>query len=356
MILLKYKSEKGETVELSPKKFKPLSYEDLLPNPTKDDKTYYIDIIADFIVVKGKGYQSTGPGKVSAEINFHNPLTIYALVEGGWLPPPFVIPANLLVDRNVISSMMKITQKNKRPDLQFTDWWLSFLENKTVLINPLLYALEGNKRKPPSYAELCSATKKSATEVTKCLPNAKVAKYDSKYFKSAYAILSDLSARAELETKFLLRVVPQISNRVADPKLLNVQSTILKIAEDLKLNATSLSVLAALSCLYENREGTGFLTARRIITPSERYTEEDAYNALFDLRSIELLLASRMVTQEPYALCTCDRALALFWCGLNPHGVEWKDGTLKFDVSINEYLFPRLPKASREKLVQGLIT
>ena len=103
MMLLKYKTEKGETVELSPKKFKPLSYEDLLPNPTKDDKTYFIDVISDFIDIKGKGYQSTGPGKVSAPINFHNPLTIYALVEGGWLPPPFVIPANLLVDRNVIS-------------------------------------------------------------------------------------------------------------------------------------------------------------------------------------------------------------------------------------------------------------
>lgn len=352
MMLIKYVSNDGETLEVVPKHFKKLLYADLLPNSTKDDKTYSIEIFGDSIDVTHNGIQSKRPVKVTTQIAFREPLTIYALVEGGWLPPPFVRPAYLLVDRNVISSLKMIAEGISRQDLESRDWWLRFFDNGKLVINPLLYALEGNERRRPSFAEFRNAFNEASLDVLSCLPNAKVVKYKSKHFHAAYAILTDLAGRTERETEFLLRTIPLIVTRVSDSRLLEVQSSILQIAESLRLTSRSLAVLAVLSCLYENRDGSGFLTARRILKPHSRYAAQDAHNALADIRSLELCIVSRGAVQAPYALCTCDRALALFWCGINPHGVEWKDGKVKFNLAINEYLFPRLPEVAREELVE----
>jgi hypothetical protein len=351
-MLIRYESDDGETVEVIPRHFKPLLYADLLPNSTKDDKAYSIELVGDSIDVTNNGIQSKKPVKVTTQIAFREPPTVYALVEGGWLPPPFVRPPYLLVDRNVISSLKRIAEGFSRPDLKSRDWWFRFFDNKELVINPLLYALEGNRRRPPLFDEFRNAFNEASLDVLKCLPKAKVVKYKSKHFQAAYSILTDLAARTERETEFLLRTVPLIVTRVADSRLTEIQSNIFQIAESLKLTSGSLAVLAVLSCLYENRDGSGFLTARRILKPQSHYTAPAAHNTLADLRSLELCIVSRGAVQAPYALCTCDRALALFWCGIKPHGVEWKDGTVKFNLSIDEYLFPRLPTVAREELVE----
>jgi hypothetical protein len=51
------------------------------------------------------------------------------------------------------------------------------------------------------------------------------------------------------------------------------------------------------------------------------YSAEDAYNAISDLRHIELAALSQAVLPDrAFALCTNDRGLALFWSALEFRG------------------------------------
>lgn len=351
---MRIKVTTGETVDILPKRFKPLSYAELASDDIKNSKTYEFEGVADSIEIIGSDKK---PGtEFSVTINFHRPASIYALVEGGWLPPPFVNPPNLFVDRNVVQYMAQIARGSKRPDLLDTDWWLNLVTDSSLLINPVLFALEGNKRRTPSFEEFCLAFEEASLKISNQLPDAKLIKYEAIHYKAAYQTLTDLDERHKRESDFLVRVAPVIASSVADLKLREVESFILQTVKDLSLDRKSLAVIAALSCLYQRRDGSGFLTARRILKPrpNGKYTPEDAHNALADLRSLELFIGSLGFRHDPFALCTCDKAIALFWCGLAPDGFEWKDDNFSFNVTLSEHLFPRLQESDRKELAERL--
>jgi hypothetical protein len=108
MMIFKYVSDQGEIVDVIPEKFTPLTYSDLVANGGSAQQ-YTIEVFAKSIKLPKSHEQ--GPGTASFPITFRQPLTIYSLVEGGWLPPPFVLPANYLVDRNVIRTLVRITRR-----------------------------------------------------------------------------------------------------------------------------------------------------------------------------------------------------------------------------------------------------
>jgi hypothetical protein len=112
----------------------------------------------------------------------------------------------------------------------------------------------------------------------------------------------------------------------------------------------SLVVLAILSCLYERIDGSGFTAARKIIKPRTTYTRQNAYNALSDLRALEIFVSGLGFQRGPFALCTCDRAIAAFWCGLNAHDHRWENEQFSFTMGLTEDLFPRLGEADRVAL------
>ena len=355
MKFFRIETEAGETIDILPRSFEPLSYIELASDAVEKSKTYKMEGIVDSIEITGSNPQS-GEAKFSAVINFHRSASIYALVEGGWLPPPFVIPPNLLVDRNVVQYLAQITRGNKRSDLQDTNWWLNLITDNNLLINPVLYALEGSERRTPSFDEFCRSFKEASLKIAAQLPNAKLITYESEHYKAAYEVIIALGERHKRESDFLVRVAPVIASPVADSKLREVEAFILQAVEDLSLEKKSLAVIAALSCLYQKRDGSGFLTARRILKPRPNgmYTPQDAHNALADLRSLELFIGSLGFTHDPFALCTCDKAIALFWCGLAPYGFEWKDNNFSFNVTLSEHLFPRLQDSEHEELAERL--
>lgn len=84
------------------------------------------------------------------------------------------------------------------------------------------------------------------------------------------------------------------------------------------MQRNTLAVLAALSIVcVENGAGP----AKRLIKPSAQYSEHDAYNALADLRALELLINFfALFPQEQIMLCTGDKNLALFWAGMRASG------------------------------------
>jgi hypothetical protein len=352
MMIFKYVSDQGEIVEVIPEKFTPLTYSDLVANGGSAQQ-YAIEVFAKSI--KLPNGRDEGPGTASFPITFRQPLTIYSLVEGGWLPPPFVLPANYLVDRNVIRTFVRIREDSSKRELAPTHWWLQSLEGFPILINPVLYASEGANQRTPSFQEFLSDLEEGSAEIKTFLPNAKLTEFAPKDYAAIYSVVTDSLERQKREVEFLLTTAPRVVDRVSRSHLLGVESQVLAAAKKLNLKAESLCVLAVLSCLYEKPDGSGFKAARGIIKPKKAYTSKKAYNAVSDLRALEFFLAALGMEREPFSLCTCDKALAAFWCGLNAHSAKWETNS-KFGctISVNEQLFPRLSPDELKELAQRI--
>lgn len=346
---LKYVAETGEIVEITPHTFKSFSYSDLINNYYHPANTYNIEISVTpgNCVINGKKNKENIT--CSMPINFHNPPSIFALTQSGWLPFPFIKPANILVDKNVISNLRRIAEGTQSTNTQQNEWWLRFLKDSELLINPLLYAFENSYRRTPSFDEFCFSLQEATSEILNYFPNANVVTFTGK-FRTVYEILEKFSNRNSREIDFLSQTSPLIVNRVVDSELQVVQSQILEIANSLNLLGKSLAVLCVLACLYENKDGSGFLAARRLIKPKLNYTEENAYNALSDLRCLEFYIASCGFRNVVFSLCTCDRALAAFWSGIMPEEVSLDSTQCKFNITIGDHLFPRMSTNERQKL------
>ncbi|MEO6590314.1 MAG: hypothetical protein ABIP06_13530 [Pyrinomonadaceae bacterium] len=348
----------GETVDVVPKQFAPLLYEDLLLKKPK----YEINFKAESIEIEKDGKKTKHEqGDVKASIEFKQNLPIHSLVEGGWLQPPFVRPRNLLVDRNVVSNIKKITQGSSQERIQDLEWWLELVENDDLIINPILYAIEGDQRRFPTLDEFKESFEEALLEIKNVFPRAKLITFTDETYPLVFAELSRIFERRKKEAKFLIKTAPFVFQRVRDSKLSQIEAKILEIAKDEDLDLKSLPVLAILSCLYENNDGLYFQTARKIIKPKSNYTEENAYNTLADLNALEMFVGSSALSNSskefpPFAFTTCDKPIALFGCGLRFNENEFGENALNTNISINEHLFPRLNEEERQKLTERLST
>ena len=89
--------------------------------------------------------------------------------------------------------------------------------------------------------------------------------------------------------------------------------------------------------------------ARAVLKPADSYSEADAYNALADLRQLEVLAASRGMLQS-VALLTADQRLALLWCGLGVQNVQVGVRNTRVRLNPDPALFARLPAEQRSIL------
>jgi hypothetical protein len=311
--------------------------------------TYEFEFLANEPMIDG--IRPTGSCTVKAPITFQEPLTVYTLVDGGWIPPPFAMPPNLLVDRNVVSALKQIRGRTQRADLHATDWWLRFFHKGHALFNPLLYALEGHSRKAPTFEEFVVAFEDASYEITSAFPGSKVLSFS----QAQYQILHAVENRSAQETAFLLETVPLVIDRIPNERLEAVEAAILESASKHHVGPRSLVVMAVLSCLYEDLQGAKYSVGRHVLKPRQRYGQDDAYNALADLRNLELFIVSRGLPElGSFSLCTCDRALALLWCGLSARNVQASNSVMgcviDFSVSLDHHLFPHLTEVNRQRL------
>lgn len=329
MNVMRYEGINGEVCDFVPKKFKPLSYFDLLSLDKEKEKAF----------------------------------EIYALVDGGWLPPPFVVPQNLFVDSNVVINFERILKGNLTSNLQEMKQWRDLLKSQNLTINPVLYAFEGKQRKTPTQTEFKYLFEEASTTIKKILPNATVTTFNEESYSAVFETITNLSNRRKKESDFLIKIAPLIVSHNSYSKLSKIESDILNIAVSLKVELRSLVVLAALSCLYEpntSNDGTNFPTARKILfKPGEKYSESVTYNTLADIHALEFFVSSLALSKTnslpPFAFCTCDKPLALFGCGLNIRDAEYNaNDEPNFNISIEECLFPTLNEQERRSLSEKL--
>lgn len=235
------------------------------------------------------------------------------LVRGGWLPPALAATNDtmILIDRNIVSQIVGRFDGGKAvstdPD------FLDLFADRPVRINPVLSAMEGNTRAIPTPEQVREQLDEVVTKLQTALPSAKLV-VGSGSLTGALGLIEEARAGMERKQQFLMRVAPSLAAPVSRTNMHARRDQVLAVADQCGISRSSLVVLAALSAVFV---ANGASPAKRLLKFKADYREEDAYNALVDLRSLEMLIhIFALFPDAPTMLCTADRSLALFWTGI----------------------------------------
>jgi hypothetical protein len=292
------------------------------------------------------------PMKLTMQVNFHQPVTVFSLVLGGWFPLALSSASVHVIDRNILIWLRKASQGVvQRKDYEANRWWLEFLNRPSQTLNPLFCAMEGTQLRVPTLAEFREEYGRACDEVQAYFPDARVLRHDASSFAALYEIIANVSARHAAEVGFLCAVAPVIREPKTGRALTQARDFVLEQARASGFKA-SFTLVAALSCLYEGNSNETRVAAKRVIKPRARYTAQHAHNALSDIRALELLGAGSALGGPTLSLCTRDRPLAAFWChlGVKHSGRAGNAFTVVYDLS--PQLFPTLSEEGRAGLAQ----
>jgi len=292
-------------------------------------------------ILDNKSCETPANINASMGITFHRKAGVFCLTKGGWLPPIFIASAIFLVDKNVLIKLKKFANNEKRPDYEHTNWWLQFPSK--IIINPILFAMEGCNQKKPNFKDFHSQFESASDSIRKLLPNSETISYTAEHYQAAYQQLAMFEERSKIEINFLMEISSILQNRSLDKGLESNKQKILSIADSVGLVKPSLVLITALACVFENKHGNGLLIARRILKPLPSYSSRNAFNAVSDLRAIEMLIAGMCINHtKNISLMTCDIGIAALWCALNPKRFRMDSGKPKFELSLSQDLFPRM--------------
>lgn len=283
--------------------------------------------------------------RVSFPLEFNQRIPFYGLVEGGVVPPMYLPPRCVTVlDRNVGTALSR-APSSKHPEARGEAWVFEFLNSSAFRLNPAMGAFEGAKGRTPCFEEFRDEVRTTESAIRARLPKAQVVEFTDDALSRVHSWRTSFDARAASEMGFLQAVAPLLRDPTAASRLQSVEGAVLGEARARRLGRCFV-VLTALAVLYESPGGADGGAARAVLKPSDPYTEAAAYNALADLRQLELIAASRGMP-EPASLLTADQRLALLWCGFGVQGVQVGANETRFSLSPDPALFPRLPTERR---------
>lgn len=263
------------------------------------------------------------------------------LVRGGWLPSGLAVRQDMTVlpDRCTISELrgrFHDGAKKRADDKDFLD----FFDTEGVRINPLLYALEGNLRRNPTPEQIRQQLEEVGQALRLALPKAQLVPGDIGGLRGAVGIVQDTETGMERKQEFLMRMAPKLQAPTSATKKQQLWEESLTLASDCGVPINSLVVLAVLSSISAPM---GNSPAKRLLKPSATYSAEDAYNALADLRSLEILMCLfALFPEQRIMLCTGDKNLALFWAGIRASKFEWVGKAASFTLSPVEAFLPNV--------------
>lgn len=286
--------------------------------------------------------------RISGTLQLLHPATIFGITIQGVLPL-FLLGGRLhILDRNLLS---KIGDQNAS---ESDKYWLSQLNSPSVTINPIFAATEGKSKRTPTIEEFSDEYFSAEAQIKKHLPLASLIPHTAQTVSSSYALVEDLRNRRERETEFLMRVVPLVAARPSDKDLLRREESILSIAETHGVTEGALSLLAVLSCLYEDSTGTPTSTGREVIHPKETYTAQMAHNCLSDLLALELVIVSSSLGLGDNAFISGDKRLGRFWQSLEATAGVPVEGKGRGHFRVTERLLNRIDNKGLERLQRAL--
>lgn len=264
--------------------------------------------------------------------------TTVSLQRGGWLPSGLAVSrpgVTVLPDRNAVSQIRARYEAGEvvAGDRDFLD----MLADLDVRINPLLFAMEGNGRGIPAPELVKAQLEEAVALIGKALPKATLAIGDLS-LAGALGLIEDTRLGLGRKQAFLLDIAPALVSPTSRALLDMRWREVLEAAGKHQVPRNSLVVLAVLSAVAVANSGS---PATKLLKFRAGYAAGDAYNALADLRSLEILInLFALFPDERVALFTADRALALFWTGIQAHDFRRAGESVHFELAPVEALLP----------------
>jgi len=328
--------------------FLPLQYSDLIE--TKLTSKFIVPLSwKNARVVKSNISEISVDDFASAYSSFESSYTSrgIALVKGGWLPCGFAIQGRTMVfpDRCIVTAVKQRFQEGLKKNEEDKDF-LDFLSTPGIRLNPSLFVVEGNMRQNPNPKVIKQQFKEVIAVLRSALPQAKLFPRESDSLKGIIGITQDTKSSIEKKQDFLLRLAPKLQPPTSVAKKDGLWEEILLTAQDFDIPNTALVVIAALSAI-SLPQGTN--PSKQMLKLKNGFTKQDAYNALADIRSLEILMhLFALHPDEHLALLTADRNLALFWSGLQVSNLVWIDNHLSYKLSPFDILIPKATEAQKE--------
>lgn len=269
------------------------------------------------------------------------------LVRDGWLPSGLALQNDMVVmpDRCTFSELAGRFRNGAKTNQEDKDF-LDLFADQHVRINPLLYALEGNVRKSPSPDVVEQEFGHACAMVRAALPMAELVPAGKGGIQGIIGIINDTQASMARKQEFLIRLAKKLRAPVSARLVGKLWDEVLATADDCGVPRRSLVVLAALSAVCVPN---GKSPAKRLLKlNTANYSLEYAYNALADLRSLELLMRLfALFPNEKLLLCTGDKDLALFWAGIRASDFAWKNNCFECRFTPVEALLPNVTHERR---------
>lgn len=332
-------SPTGRSASMVGVRVDPLGYVELIRHRLDDPVTIPFSfssakIIESSIPEMVVGQYATVTSKLSSS---YTAKTI-GLVKGGWLPSGLALQQNMVVlpDRCTIKEIRSRFHQGAKKAR--TSDFLDFFGDKEVAINPALFALESNIRRVPTPDVIAQQLEQAYAELRAALPKAKLVPENGSSLLGIIGVNNDTREGMLRKQRFLMRLARKIHAPVPARKVDALWDEIVAAADGCDVPRASLVVVAALSSILVPN---GRSPAKKMLKLKESYTEKDAYNALADLRALEVLMCLFATNpDDEIMLCTGDRDLALFWTGLQASNFRWEESFASFDVSLIEELVP----------------
>ena len=370
MHLIKFVGIDGRSVELGPHEAQrfdvaPLGFVELVRAAESKNPSIEVVIENGRASTAETGLELEGPLTASLTLGNNGPVVAYGLVEGGWLPMPWAHKRVAWVDRNVVINLEKLKTAAEQEFQPGDRAWLTKLLGLDVEeVSPILFVLEGAKRRPPTDFEMRAELTRATKALRSVLPGAKVQSIGPQQRRALHRMTLDYAEFRSRAMRLLVRAVPLVVNNVKPERRQELETQVLEFARQENVRVMSLPVLALLSCIYDANPALSTHRAaqpgRAVLKPKLRYDLADAYNAMVDLYFLELLVNSHSVFPHmKQVLYTGDVGIASFWAALQPLAattVHLPRGRLRTTATFNvgAHLFPALSEDGVAALKQRI--
>ncbi|WP_176593442.1 hypothetical protein [Sphingobium sp. EM0848] len=343
----------GNNILFKGARFQPLDYGTLASARLDQPLTIPIDIHAQ---VQSTDIEGVEPGHFArTRASLQTPFTSCAigLVPGGWLPSLIAATFNkavVLLDRNIVTEVIGrfesgAARRTRQPD------FLDLFEGQPITINPILSVLEGELKRSPTSAEIDRDLSQTVAKLRRALPKA-ILIHSDQTSAGIVQIIDQTRDPMARKQAFLLRMAPLLASPISRKNRDAVRREILIAADHTGVDRNSMVVLAALSIAAVPKARS---PAKGLLKFKPGYDAGDAYNALADIRSLEILIKLfAAYPDQPVQFCTADRPLALFWTAIRASNFRDGPDGPTFDMDPVEALMPDQETDWRERLLEAL--
>lgn len=216
MPLLKFVENDGREIVVEPHEAKrfdvqPLDFSQLLRAVDPAAPSFDVVIRNARAPVALTGLDQEGPLTLRSKMTPTGPVLAFGLVDGGWLPMPWAHKRIAWLDRNVVIALEKL-QANA-PESAPPHWLTQHLGLDTEQVSPILFALEGSKRRLPTPFEIRAELGRATKSLSALLPGTSIQTFDREHQAGLYKLLLENAEYRAKATRLLRRAAPLVVNR-----------------------------------------------------------------------------------------------------------------------------------------------